>query len=1021
MSYAPEPSPAPTLAGVPGFFPPTPDLASSSSAQPEPFSTPTASDPAADGTANSDDYAHRANNTTGVLIGAAAGFVVGGPVGAAIAGGLVGLGELENDTIKAQQSSQHADRKDLEATPTTKPADLPFDAQHDKSQAALEESPAQTLLASHDTPAHQDQDDDGAKLTGAGAMGGALLAGAAGAKVMNNEVEDPATTTSTDEDALTPTASHANLAPEPEPSAPDFGTPAVEKEQAALADSPAQRLLGTRTDSTVGDETALLAGGAGAVAPEREVEEPELEAPKDQMVASAGVPAEESHSEPLERQVSSVPNPAPMTPRPEMQPHESTTSFAAAVLAASQGIDTPTREEVPLSMSGSTGKHPLVRASDESINDGDSIKTTQAPTEPSLSETRKSYPNVLPSFTPAAVAAGTAAPTLADKGKGVDRGSENLAGDDEVVHNPPPQVLAAAVPANDLVEGGAPRPADFEPYTPPAVPEQQEAEMTESKGKGKEPEILAATVAGGAGAAVLAHELKRGDHAAVGDEDRPSSQPGSLFQENFTPHPQAIERDPLVDLDDQRAIPPQQAQGDPVLVMPMSSLDKGKGRAIDPEDLHNVPSTSPEQAGFAPGAKDTVAAREFAHLSEPAPQAELAAQQGLGERERAGPAAVVVPGESNVGHRNVAIPATAGLAAGAAAPLVVGRLDDPTAHPAMEQAVAPTSVAPVNPTSPIAAEAAPIQPAKAVPPAPAPAPARATGVQPTPSPARQQVPVQQQVPIQPQRASSPHGLAEGVERSPHMHIQTHQDESGHKKLHRKSLAADRKPLTFGIGATKSSKPDKTLANEGRRDRLMDGWSGVPDPTVQRQPAVQQAPAMYHPSQAINHPQQPQPVAQQPQSVPIHQQPRMVPQPQQQVQPAHPQALQPGVRPAQAPAAPTGALIPGTAAHEYALSSPNPAPAAGGPPRQQVAYPAQASNPSSPSSPVGPAGTNAPGETHHRKLSKSRPRSKSNASGSDREKGGFLSKVFGRHSRSGSGSVDGSSPRASSEMQRPAQV
>lgn len=72
--------------------------------------------------------------------------------------------------------------------------------------------------------------------------------------------------------------------------------------------------------------------------------------------------------------------------------------------------------------------------------------------------------------------------------------------------------------------------------------------------------------------------------------------------------------------------------------------------------------------------------------------------------------------------------------------------------------------------------------------------------------------------------------------------------------------------------------------------------------------------------------------------------------------------------------------------------------------------------STPSSPTSPVGQN--NETVHRKLSKSRPRRKSNASAGS-EKGGFLGKVFGRHSRSTSGSVDGGSNRGSLEMQRPA--
>jgi len=303
-SYAPEPSPAPTLAGVPGYFPPTPDLTSSSSAHPDPFSSTS--------TATEDDtIQHRVNNAAGVLMGAAAGLVAGGISGAATLAGIVGLGELENDGLKSKLAQD-------EATTPTEEKKEPFDTQGEKSQSALEESPAQELVNS--------EGEDGSKLTGAGAMGGALLAGGAGAKLAENEVSEPVN----EDHSLTPTATRDEtetsrsvrhslfqfteagsrlmttihtLFSQVEPSAPDFGTPAIEKEQAALADSPAQRLLGSRSDSTIGAENVLLAAGAGAVVPERELEEPDLEAPKE-IPGGAMMSPSESTSEPLERQVS---------------------------------------------------------------------------------------------------------------------------------------------------------------------------------------------------------------------------------------------------------------------------------------------------------------------------------------------------------------------------------------------------------------------------------------------------------------------------------------------------------------------------------------------------------------------------------------------------------------------------------------------------------------------------------------------------------------------------------------------
>lgn len=186
-SYAPEPSPAPTLAGVPGYFPPTPDLSSSSSAHPDPFSSSsTSTETAVD---EDDTIQHRVNNAAGVLMGAAAGLVAGGISGAATLAGIVGLGELENDGLKAKVAHSSD-----EATTPTEEKKGPFATQEQNSQSALEESPAQKLVNS--------EGNDGSKLTGAGAMGGALLAGGAGAKVAENEVQEPVN----EDHSLTPTA-----------------------------------------------------------------------------------------------------------------------------------------------------------------------------------------------------------------------------------------------------------------------------------------------------------------------------------------------------------------------------------------------------------------------------------------------------------------------------------------------------------------------------------------------------------------------------------------------------------------------------------------------------------------------------------------------------------------------------------------------------------------------------------------------------------------------------------------------
>lgn len=189
-TYAPEPSPAPTLAGVPGYFPPTPD----SSAHEDPLESHSTSTSTT--TDNQDEYSHKVNNAVGVAVAATAGLLVGGPVGSVIAGGIVGLVESENDGLKA-----HADElapAGGEETARSEP-EKAFNVQEQNSQSALEGSPAQKLANS--------DGDEGSNLTRAGALGGALLAGGAGAKVAENEVSEP-----TNEDlALTPTATRQEL------------------------------------------------------------------------------------------------------------------------------------------------------------------------------------------------------------------------------------------------------------------------------------------------------------------------------------------------------------------------------------------------------------------------------------------------------------------------------------------------------------------------------------------------------------------------------------------------------------------------------------------------------------------------------------------------------------------------------------------------------------------------------------------------------------------------------------------
>ncbi|GEM06664.1 hypothetical protein Rt10032_c02g0681 [Rhodotorula toruloides] len=360
---APEPSPAPTLDdSFPGFYPPTPAPATSD-ADPS-----TALDPLT-------QPHDRIEGAARALLGAAAGFVVGGPVGAAIGGGLAGLSVVEGEGIAKRfgdraatptpPSTQNREEKKGDRVDETHRPEFGDEAV-EREQAALASSPAQKLVGG--------DEEEGAKISGTEALGGALLAGAAGAKVEENEVRAPGTTE--DEAERKGAVEPATAAAEASPPAPDFGTPAIEKEQAVLAASPAQQLL-ARTDSTALDEVALLAGAAGAMgAVSNEIEEPAkapLEVATQRAIrAGAGVPTPSSAAgegaggEVFEREArlpsrSTFPSQSHTDDTSSSSPaltlsQGSLTSFTGDVLAAGSGVRTPSEAPgpaVPAAIAGS--------------------------------------------------------------------------------------------------------------------------------------------------------------------------------------------------------------------------------------------------------------------------------------------------------------------------------------------------------------------------------------------------------------------------------------------------------------------------------------------------------------------------------------------------------------------------------------------------------------------------------------------------------------------------------------------
>ncbi|GAA5840912.1 hypothetical protein JCM9279_001259 [Rhodotorula babjevae] len=557
---APEPSPAFTIDyQPPGFYPPTP-----ATEDPSPFADRS---PAADDNQDQDALLARAalepvttlpstlDTVEHAIAGAAAGLL-------AKVGELAGVPAPEVDGLDDLTRNLEPHHDDTATATTGSPssaetltlagaddASAPVDETHRpefgldavrKEQDDLAVSPAQQLVA-------QAQDDDdshtAAKLAagGAGALGGAaLLAGAAGAKNEDNEVREPGI----EDDAaerkglVEPT----DVGSTSTSTAPDFGTPAIEKEQAALAASPAQQLLRTDTASSSTaihrDEAALLAGAAGAkLGATHEVEEP-AKAPVDVAIdkaieAGAGVP-QSPHSEALEREISEPVAPlsssttaADSTSRPSLPtPHGSTTSFSADVLAAGDGIHTPT--EAPGPAVGGFGMR----------EDGDIVATDH---ELNQDSTREQDGN-------------------------------------DVVHNPAP-----ALPAVNAVGSAAAltqdAPKDFQPYTPPvAEPTQANVELHQAAAV-PVPETPASELPPTA-------DLARVDSRSTSHTVMPSTTTGALLDSSATSVPETLNAQNLDTTTP--AVPAPASPGSEQIEMDealdegpvVEKRDKGKGKEV---------------------------------------------------------------------------------------------------------------------------------------------------------------------------------------------------------------------------------------------------------------------------------------------------------------------------------------------------------------------------------------------------------------------------------------------------------
>ncbi|GJN87574.1 hypothetical protein Rhopal_000528-T1 [Rhodotorula paludigena] len=863
---APEPSPAPTLDdSFPGFYPATPAAvpdaeqpqlaAHSASSAPSPSAHAQDPDlkPALDPLTESHDRLEGAGRA---LIGATAGFLVGGPVGAAIGGGLAGLSAVEGQGIKERLAGSRPGTADTAKGPGA--GEAPADETHrpefgqravDQEQLELAHSPAQKLV-------HSDSA-EGAHITGAGALGGALLAGAAGAKVGDNEVQIP---TTVDNQAQR----EGLVEPEPTLPAPDFGTPAIEKEQAALATSPAQQLL--RTDSSVSsssalrDEAALLAGAAGAkLAVSREVEEP-THAPVDvaaQKALDAGAGprspiqagGEEPHALPLEREISSPVQPfqqsgtATVDPtRPALPtPHGSLSSFSADVLAAAQGVETPSEAPGP-AVGGFGVREPgelFITDRDIEQNNttpklGDSAPLASA-SQPSEDLVHNPSP-----LSPGAVSAAAAGGSVLGSDLGAKAAPEDFEPykPPQLSPNPADAVVVERTPtASPALAGGSVLPASAvaaatstSAVTPGSeqIPmeraldegpkreaEGEEKKLTkEEKGKGREVPLAAAALAGtaGVGAGVGMKELLDGDkpdnkHLDTATSAAPLPTDSTLDSRD---DPFLNKPDPL---SEQRAFPttPHMRPTDAAASGPtVGGGEAGRGaRVLDPHELvAGAAPTSPEQAGFTNVTEMTPAMRDFAHLSQPAPVAE---QQALREAPAASGAAVpaeaqeVDPEASRGKVVPVAAVGLAGIGAGAAGAEVLARDHAPTPSPP-QQLTPPSTAGPQRtPVSRFQED-----PSLAVP-AGAQTPSSTRAVMGSP-PSSTRDPSATTTPLSGSPTSTPtQSLFEAgiLEKSPHMKIQTHRVD-GHKRLHRKSLSGVVAPAGMSPASRRSGEFERPV-------------------------------------------------------------------------------------------------------------------------------------------------------------------------------------------------------------------
>ncbi|KPV76218.1 uncharacterized protein RHOBADRAFT_52256 [Rhodotorula graminis WP1] len=634
-----------------------------------------------------------------------------------------------------------------------------------KEQDDLAASPAQQLVADA-----QDDDADGkhtgAKLAagGAGALGGAaLLAGAAGAKNEGNEVREPTVEDDAAERNGLVEPTHAQSTPTS--AAPDYGTPAIEKEQAALAASPAQQLLRADTASSSTaihrDEAALLAGAAGAkLGATHEVEEP-AKAPVDvatdkAVEAGAGVP-QSPHSEALEREISEPVAPlssstaaADSTSRPSLPtPHGSTTSFSADVLAAGDGIHTPT--EAPGPAAGGFGMrgdgdivatdHELDEGSARGIEGGDVVhnpapalpalavvgsaaaltqdvpKDFQPYTPPVAEPTQASVELQQAAAVPVPVTPAAELPPTADLARVDSRSTSHTVMPSTATGALDPSATSVPETLNaqnlDTTTPAVPSPAPA-----PASPGSEQIEMDEAldegpvmekrdKGKGKEVLGAAALGTAGVGAGVGMKELLDGDKQTNATTAHPDS------------------------LDDQRAFPTTPHMLDST--SPIVAADGAAPRALDPATAGHGQSGSAAVAGptVAAGAQGmTPAMAELAHLSEPASgaHAPLTTEQPLVEQ----PISAAEYEDQKEAHREgdghgvplaAAGAGLAGIGAGAAganllarrnephAPIAVGApsaLSPVAAAPVAATPVQPETVEPVAAVQPVAAAAEPV-------------------------------------------------------------------------------------------------------------------------------------------------------------------------------------------------------------------------------------------------------------------------------------------------------------------------